>query len=619
MSRLLPRFCFVFLLVSAIARLSFAADPEWVEVRSPHFSVITDAGEQRGREVALHFEQMRAVFAALMNHGAKVNLPIPLQIVAFRNSKEMRQFVPLWKGKPPQMAGLFQGGEDRCFIMLDMSVENPWQVVFHEYAHQLMNGNLSVRADPWFEEGFAEYFSSIEVDSKEARVGKLPAEERQILQQMGWMKIADLFRVQQNSNVYNENGDHRTVFYAESGLVMHYIYDNQLLPQAGKYFNLTVNDHVPVEDAIQQAFGMSAPQLDKTLRAYLSSGRYKYYPIPTPAGIATSGYTSKPLPALDTRSVLADMHLHSPDYREKAIVEFEDVLKAQSENVAALRGLGYAYLIKQDFQRAGEYFSKAVEHDSDDPRVLYYSALLIQREGGFTSLHSDKDLAIIEKRLQKSITLDPDFADAYSLLAFAYMSEGRHDDAIQTMIKAVKLNPRNDGYVFNLAQMCLMNRKYDDAISLFTQLQKSSNEQVAGQAQRALSTAQEAKQAKGAGERVEIRPAAGESEGQSFAGAAEPSAPPKPEPPPDIRANNPTSPLRFMKGKLLSVDCSSPPLASLIVASENKTWKLLAKDSTHLVIIGADTFSCDWRNQKVAVNYHETGEATGEIISLELQ
>jgi hypothetical protein len=166
----------VLLLLSATARLAFAGDPEWLEVRSPHFSVITDAGERHGREVALHFERMRAVFAALMTHGAKVNLPIPLQIVAFRNS-EMRQFVPLWKGKPTQLAGLFQGGEDRCFIMLDMSAENPWQVVFHEYAHQLMNGNLSVRADPWFEEGFAEYFSSIEVDSKEARVGNIPQEE----------------------------------------------------------------------------------------------------------------------------------------------------------------------------------------------------------------------------------------------------------------------------------------------------------------------------------------------------------------------------------------------------------------------------------------------------------
>ena len=358
---------------------------------------------------------------------------------------------------------------------------------------------------------------------------------------MGWIKIADLFRVQQNSSVYNENGDHRTVFYAESGLVMHFIYDNQWMPQAGKYFNLTVNDHVPVDDAIQQAFGMSAPQLDKALHAYLSSGRYKYYPIPTPAGIASSGYTSKPLSPLDTKSALADMHLHSTDYQEKAIAEFEEVLKAQPENAAALRGLGYAYLIKQDFQRAGDRFNKAVEHDSDDPRVLYYSALLIQREGGLTSANPVAGLAVIEKRLQKSVALDPDFADAYSLLAFTYMSEGKHDEAIQTMIKAVKLNPRNDGYVFNLGQMCLMNRKYDDAISLFAQLQKSSNEQIAAQSQQALSTALEAKHAEASGRRVEVLPASREPEGKLVADKTVPPLPPSPEPP----ANIPTSTLRF--------------------------------------------------------------------------
>jgi hypothetical protein len=35
-------------------------------VRSPNFSVVTDAGERQGREVAMRFEQMRAAFGTLM-------------------------------------------------------------------------------------------------------------------------------------------------------------------------------------------------------------------------------------------------------------------------------------------------------------------------------------------------------------------------------------------------------------------------------------------------------------------------------------------------------------------------------------------------------------------------
>src|SRR5215469_9275174 len=81
---------------------AFASDAQWIEIQSPHFSVITDAGERRGKDAAVRFEQMRAVFGALMVK-ANVNLPIPLQIVAFRNTKELRQFAPLWNGKPTQV------------------------------------------------------------------------------------------------------------------------------------------------------------------------------------------------------------------------------------------------------------------------------------------------------------------------------------------------------------------------------------------------------------------------------------------------------------------------------------------------------------------------------------
>src|ERR1700692_3302664 len=143
-----------------------------------------------------------------------------------------------------------------------------------------MDGNLSVRTDPWFEEGFAEYFSSIEVDNKEARVGKIPGESYRILEQDGMMRVADLFRVQQYSKTYNESGDHRNVFYAESSLLVHYLYDNQLVSKLADYFYARMDRKKTVEQATQQAFGMTPEQFDKILRNYLSSGRFRYHPIP---------------------------------------------------------------------------------------------------------------------------------------------------------------------------------------------------------------------------------------------------------------------------------------------------------------------------------------------------
>jgi len=561
----------------------------------------------------MRFEQMRAVFATLMTKG-NVNIPVPLQIVAFRNTKEFRQFAPLWHGKPTQLAGLFQGGEDRSFIMLDMSLENPWSVVFHEYAHQLMSGSLAQHTDPWFEEGFAEFFSTIEVDNKEARVGKPSQEAYLVLQQAGWIRVADLFKVRHNSQTYNESGDRRSVFYAESNMLMHYIYDNQaqLLPRVGAYFDLTSNKRVPVEDAIQQAFGMSPAQLDKTLHDYVSRGQYKYYPIPTPANIVTSGYTTASLSAADSNAIMADIHLHSPDYRDKALEEFQEILKTDANNAAALRGLGYAYLQKKQFSEAADYFRRAAQLDSKDPRVHYYSALLMNREGGFADREKLPEMI---KELEAAIALDPNFAEPYSLLGFAQGFTGDWEKGLANMQKAVALSPRNSWYQFNLAQMFLNHRQPDQAIPLLQSLTRDPDPQVAQRAGQSLVYAQQMKEMveRGAqfqeGEPVRVR-----------VETTEPDEPENPPPPSKPGSATPTAgPVKFMKGTLTGVDCSAAPGAVLTVVSGTATWKMKVADVNRAVLLGADKFSCSWNKQKVAVNYVETGTGEGRVISLEIQ
>ena len=51
------------------------------------------------------------------------------------------------------------------------------------------------------------------------------------------------------------------MFYAQSWIVMHYLLNQNKLSEAGTYFGLVQIRKVPVEQAIQQAFGMSAAQL----------------------------------------------------------------------------------------------------------------------------------------------------------------------------------------------------------------------------------------------------------------------------------------------------------------------------------------------------------------------
>ena len=71
-------------MASCFSPLAFAKDEtKWIEVRSPHFSVMTDAGEKRGREVALRLEQMRGVFGQLILKD-KLKMSVPITVVALK-------------------------------------------------------------------------------------------------------------------------------------------------------------------------------------------------------------------------------------------------------------------------------------------------------------------------------------------------------------------------------------------------------------------------------------------------------------------------------------------------------------------------------------------------------
>jgi tetratricopeptide (TPR) repeat protein len=605
--------CPVFFFFCLVSEYSFAADPQWVEIKSPNFSVITDAGDKRGREVALHFEQMRFVFGTLMTK-AQVSESVPLQIVALRTSKEMRKMSPLFEGKPIEMAGLFQGSGDRNFIVLDMSVENPWSVVFHEYAHQLMKSNLSVRTDPWFDEGFAEYFSSIEVDNKEARVGRIPEDTYRVLEESGLMKVADLFRVQQDSKTYNETGDHRNVFYEESSLLVHYLYDNRLVAKVAEYFHARFDQHKTIEQAAAQAFGMTPQQLDTVLHDYLTGGRYKYFPIATPSGIAASQFTETPVSVADAQAVLADVDAHSIDHVDRALAEFKDVLKMDPSNVEALRGMGYIYLQRKDDAHAGEYFARAAASDRKDAGVHYYNALLMTRAvSPMDGAHADE----VKRELETAIALEPTFGDAFSLLGWVESASGEPEKGLITMKKAMELSPRNEIYQINLANIYMANRKVDEAISLLQALTGSANPEVTSRAATALAQAEQFKeQTKAFGSLVEN----GSTKGIVFTREVN-TSPGTVDGEIHIEAMPSPSTVHFITGKVAEVDCSEAPQALLRVVSGERSLRLRIGDTKQLVLVGVGQFSCDWKNKKVALNYQEQklGKDDGDVVSLEIQ
>jgi Flp pilus assembly protein TadD len=589
--------CICFLLLLYPASL-LASDPQWVEVRSEHFSVITDAGEKSGRHVAELFEQMRSAFGVVFVR-AKINQPIPLQIIAFHNTSEFRQHSPIFKGKVVEVSGFFQTSNDKDFIVLDMSQQNNWQIVFHEYAHVWLGDNFPSTA-PWFDEGFAEYLSTMKVSDGIITVGQ-PISGAQLLNGGAKFSLLDLFQVQHHSETYNHSGQQRDLFYFESWLVAHYLIDAGLFSQTANYFRLTNQEKVPISAAVQAAFGQSLPDLQKTIWAKWNTGQV--YARSYKDEISTTINTSvRPLDAIETRTQLADFHLHTIDYRDKGILEFENILHQNPNVEAAQRGLGYAYLGLRNLNQAESHFRAAAFLGSSDPRVYFYAAELMQQNHAEAAGSEE-----FVRDLERAIQLDPQYADAYHLLGFGLMRKRQYAGAEQNIRHAVELSPVDETYQLNLAVVLLNEHKTKEGMTLLTALSHSIDADLAHQATQILASAGSV----GLGSDDESLD--NEATATPVAGAPAESASPKTK---GIDLDQ--RPLAVLTGKIVSVDCSASPAAVLTIFSSGKTYHLRVADREKLLLIHAGKFSCDWKDIKAMASYRDAGDMQGDLVSLEL-
>jgi Tfp pilus assembly protein PilF len=604
-----------------VTLLSQAQD-KWLEVRSPNFTVYTNGGDKRGRDVALRFEQMRKMFGTLILRD-KVNINVPLAIIAFKDNKGLKSVAPLWKGKPIELAGLYLGGTDKHFIALDLSSEGTFQAVFHEYAHLLLNANFP-KTDLWFDEGFAEYYSTIAIDSKEIKLGTAPKYAGQILAD-GLMPVEQLFTIRHDSKEYNETGPKRHTLYAQSWLAVHYLYDTKKLAEAGMYFDLVVNKRKPMAEALKQAFGLTPKEFDKALQDYFRKNEVQVYTWRTPP-MEPALYVVNKMKDHQALAQVADFHLHSQDYTDQAAKEFEQVLAADPNFADANRGLGYYYLYKQDIEKAGENFRRAAALGSKDARVYFYLAQFIfQNVNGSTK--DMTDLQEMNTLVDKAIELDPTYAESLNLKAFILSAARNHANAAEVLRQAIKLSPRNDMYKMNLASQYMSDGKYDDAMAMLGYLRNSTDPDVASAAEKQFQMAKDYKEKPLLRLNSEVMettsPQWRKKDGkvdpelqaleEKQTGANEEEGAKSEQEKPDTRA------IKFLKGMLTKVQCGDDGSAVLTVASAQRTLQLYTKNAEKMLIIGDHKFACNWKNEKVAVNYKARDVKSGDIVSLEVQ
>jgi superkiller protein 3 len=127
--------------------------------------------------------------------------------------------------------------------------------------------------------------------------------------------------------------------------------------------------------------------------------------------------------------------------------------------------LGLAYTIKREFQKALEYYEKALTLDKtnawihDSLGFIHFS--IFQKTG-----NTENNDAALEN-FRKAIELDPRLASAYNGLGGAYKAEGQLDKAISAWEKSLEIDKDYTFPLYNLGVAYLQKGDKNRAVRYF--------------------------------------------------------------------------------------------------------------------------------------------------------
>ena len=603
------------------AVLANAKTEEWLEVRTPHFVVVTNAHEKQARHVADQFERVRFVFHRVFP-SANVDPGSPIVVLALKDKKGFQALEPeayLARGQL-QLAGLFLRAADKNYVLLrlDAEGEHPYATVYHEYTHLLIS-HAEEWLPLWLNEGMAQFYENTDIHDQEVLLGQASAGALYELQQNRLLPLATLFTVDNTSPYYHEENK-GSIFYAESWALTHYLMVKDFQDRTNRIpdYAKLVNGHVDPVTAATTAFG-DLKKLQSNLESYISRGEISYFRMPGATDVDDTAFRVRPLTLPAADAVRADFLAYDQRFTDARTL-LDRVLHDEPNNVSAHETMGFLAFRDGKLDDAQHWYEQAVQLDSQSYLAHYYFAAITMREGMPSAQIQDQ----IEASLKAATKLNPSFAPAFDQLAMFYgIAHKNLEEAHAASLMAVQLDPGNVGFRINAANVLMqMERPKDAATVLQTALKLADSPGQTAMIQSQLESIQRYQAAR---ERIvqDYRESSEKTARQSAdeSGQNPAAAEVAPVPPEDDRHG----PRRAIKGVLQDVQCADPTM-TLRVQNSGKPVSLRTRNfyKIQFSALGftpsGDLNPCkDLEGMKAKVEYFEAlNGSVGQIVSIEL-
>ena len=570
----------------------------WIEVKSPHFTVYSNAGEHDGRRVALEFEQIRAMFEQnfpklRVDSGGK-----PTIIYALKNEDSLKLLIPSYGQNKNAMkvAGEYHPTYDKNFAVVRTDVVgsagSPYHVMYHEYAHELFR--LNYRGLPlWLDEGLAEYWGFSDIQNKEAAVGQADPGTIRLLQHSQLLPIATLVSLDATSPLYNTQ-NHSGIFYAEAWALVHYL---SMSPELrgqnllNKYLAALQQTDDPIE-AANQTFG-DLQKFGERLESYVRLQGFYFQKVRLNSDFSDKQFAARLLSPAEGLVRQADYLLHA-NHLPEAIDVLHEAERLDPKAPALHDALGYYHLLKADFDNAEREYQLALEANPNDASVYLYRALALYRRNGYRRESTPQIIA----NLEKVLALQPNFAPAQAFLCMAYIATpDEKPKAIAAAERAVELEPGSMAYFLDYGRALLANGR------------KAEAKQIADKAEKSATWQHDRSMASNFSKAVSDAASPGAKKPSSSVAADELSS---------ERSDEVIS----ADGKISELLCGHPPSVMFTLTTPGEQFLFQAKDISKLELQdlagapAASLFVCSsWKDRKAKVSYRLTpdGPAHGEV------
>jgi tetratricopeptide (TPR) repeat protein len=443
-----------------------AAPAAWLEVKSPHFTVITNAGEKQGRRTAWQFEQIRSALVNLWP-WAKIDSGRPFVVFAARDEATLKTLGPqYWEGKQFRPVSFGSQGRDRHFLALRTDIEepdehgaNPYQSAYWSYTSAVFTRSFPRRLPSWYSRGMAEVMSNTIVRDKELHVGRPIAENVRRLRERA-IPLNEFLAAEDRSRWLRQLED-AWLFDAQAWALVHYLLFGEKAANRVRLdrFNRLLYDGTASEVALREAFGDMKPYYDG-MRLYVHRSLFSYVTIPVAVDTRLEAYATRALSAGEAAARRGEM-----------LVAMNRPAEARAFAAEAA---------KADPTLPGPWEIEAELADADDHRDQARAAFAKAAEAGSRRAHVYYRLAQLEwvrdadkprlerlaSTLEKAREMEPGSADTLSFLADIRSDLGEHDEALALARKAVEIEPAESYHRVTLARALWNARQPEQAVQM---------------------------------------------------------------------------------------------------------------------------------------------------------